>query len=260
MEQKVNVFSLDGKVIKTITLPEIFQTPFRPDIINRVITALQTHRIQPKGTNKKAGQRNTAESVGPGRALARVPRIKGGGTPAAHQGGFAPGTRGGRQAHPPKVEKNVRKAINKKENTLAIRSAIGATANKAKVSERGHVIEEIVEIPTVLVDNFEKLQKTREVREVLITIGAWNDIERASVKKIRAGKGKLRGRKYKKRKSLLIVVNKDEGIYRAARNLTGVDICEVKNLNAELLAPGGLCGRLTIWSESAFNQLESAFS
>ncbi|NVM56123.1 MAG: 50S ribosomal protein L4 [Candidatus Helarchaeota archaeon] len=260
MAQKVNIFSLDGKAKKTITLPEVFQTPFRPDIINRAVVAMQTHRYQPKGVNKKAGQRNTAESLGTGRGISRVPRIKGGGTPAAHQGGFAPGIRGGRQAHPPKAEKNIRKEINKKERILAIRSAIAATANKTKVSERGHVIDELVEIPTVLEDDIEKLQKTSEVREVFESIGAMGDIMRASVKKIRAGKGKMRGRKYKRKKSVLIVVGKDNGIFQAARNFTGVDICEVRNLNAELLAPGGHCGRLTIWSESAITQVSSLFS
>ena len=259
MSEKVNVYSLNGKALKTITLPEVFQTPFRPDIINRAVLAQQSHGFQPKGVNKKAGQRNTAESLGPGRGISRVPRIKGGGTPAAHQGGFAPGIRGGRQAHPPKSEKNLRKEINKKERIMAIRSAIAATANKEKVNARGHRIEELVEIPTVLVDEIEKLQKTSDVRELFEHIGAIPDIERASVKKIRAGKGKMRNRKYKKKKSLLIVVGKNEGIFRAARNFTGVDICEVQNLNADLLAPGGHCGRLTVWSESAMTQLGSLF-
>lgn len=260
MEQKVNIFSLDGKAVKTVTLPEVFQTPFRPDIINRAVVAMITHRIQPKGVNKKAGQRNTAESLGTGRGISRVPRIKGGGTLAAHQGAFAPGMRGGRQAHPPKAETNIRKEMNKKERAFAIRSAIAASANKEKVSKRGHVIEELVEIPTVLVDDFEKLQKTSEVREVFENLGLMGDIKRASVKKIRAGKGKMRGRKYKKKKSVLIVVGENNGIFQAARNFTGVDICEARNLNAELLAPGGHCGRLTIWTESAFSQLGTLFS
>ena len=260
MKEDVNVYSLEGKPVKTITLPELFQTPFRPDIINRAVLTAQTHRFQPKGVNKKAGQRNTAESVGPGRGISRVPRIKGGGTAAANQGGFAPGTRGGRQAHPPKAEKNIRKEMNRKERQFAIRSAIAITANKDKVSERGHLIENIVEIPLVLVNDVEKIKKTKDVREVLEATGVIPDIQRASVKKIRAGKGKMRNRKYKKKKSVLIVVGKNEGIFQAARNFTGVDICEVQNLNAELLAPGGHCGRLVIWSESAMSQLGALFS
>jgi large subunit ribosomal protein L4e len=260
MEQKVNVYSLEGKAVKTIPLPEIFQTPFRPTLINRVVNATFTHRIQRKGVNKKAGQRNTAESLGPGRALARVPRVKGAGTSKAHQGAFAPGTRGGRQAFPPLADKNPRKEINKKERILAIRSAIAITANKTKVSERGHVIDELLDCPLVLVDDLEKLQKAKEVRELFKILGVWGDIERASVKKIRAGKGKMRGRRYKRKKSALIVIEKNNGIYLAARNFTGVDICEVQNLNAELLAPGGHCGRLIIWTENAMKQLNSLFS
>ncbi|MHA1263823.1 MAG: 50S ribosomal protein L4 [Candidatus Helarchaeota archaeon] len=260
MPQKVNVYDLKGKSVKTINLPEVFETPFRPDIINRAVIALQSHRFQPQGVNRKAGQRNTAESVGPGRGISRVPRIKGGGTPAAQQGAFAPGTRGGRQAHPPRPEKNLRKEINKKERILAIRSAIAATAKKERIIRRGHKIDELIEIPTILTDEFETLKKSSEVREVFENIGAIPDLIRASVKKIRPGKGKMRNRKYKKKKSLLIVVSKNGGIFQAARNFPGVDICEVKNLNAELLAPGGLCGRLTLWSESAISQLSSLFS
>lgn len=143
---------------------------------------------------------------------------------------------------------------------MAIRSAVAATANKTKVIERGHVIDENVEVPIVLIDDFEKLQKTKEVRDVFQALGLIGDIERASVKKIRAGKGKMRGRRYRRKKSALIVVGKNDGIFRAARNLAGVDVIEVKNLNAKLMAPGGDCGRLTIWSESAINQLNSLFS
>ncbi len=259
MTPEINVYSLDGKAVKTIELPEIFQTPFRPEIINRAVLAVQTHRIQPKGVNIKAGQRNTAESFGPGRGMSRVPRIQGSGTGASNQGGFIPGSRGGRQAFPPTVEKIIRKEINMKERRLAIRSAIAATADKEKVTKRGHVLDEKVEIPLVLVDDLEKLHKTKEVREAFQALGVYGDIERASVRKIRAGKGKMRGRRYKKRKSILIVVGKNDGIFRAARNLPGVNICEVPKLNAELLAPGGLCGRLTIWSESAITQLKSLF-
>ena len=259
MEQKVNVLSLEGKPVKTIPLPAIFRTPFRPDIINRVFVAAITHSKQPQGVNEKAGQRNNAESSGVGRGVSRVPRIRGAGTGAANQGNFVPQARGGRQAFPPKVEKIIRKEINKKERLLAIRSAIAATANKAKIIERGHKFDENLEVPTVLVDDLEKLQKTKEVWDVLQAIGLIDDLERASIKKIRAGKGKMRGRKYKRRKSALLVVAKNDGIFRAARNIPGIDIVEVKHLSTELLAPGGRCGRLLIWSESAINQVNSLF-
>jgi large subunit ribosomal protein L4e len=81
-------------------------------------------------------------------------------------------------------------------------------------------------------------------------------LERIKVRKVRAGKGKARGRRYKVKKGPLIVVAKDEGISKAAKNLPGVDVCLVKNLSAELLAPGAVCGRLTIFSKSAVELLE----
>lgn len=260
MASKVNVLSLEGKRVKTISLPEVFQTPFRPDIINRIFVATISHHKQPQGVNEKAGKRSNAESSGTGRGISRVPRVRGSGTSAANQGNFVPQARGGRQAFPPSVEKIIRKETNKKERILAIRSAIAATANKAKVIERGHKFDEKLEIPTVLIDDLEKLQKTKEVQNVLQAIGLADDLERAAIKKIRAGKGKMRGRKYKRRKSALIVVAKNDGIFRAARNIPGIDIVEVKYLSTELLAPGGRCGRLLIWSESAMSQIDSLFS
>jgi len=64
----------------------------------------------------------------------------------------------------------------------------------------------------------------------------------------------MRGRRYKQRKSILIVTG-DEPL-RAARNLAGVDAVAVDQLNAELFAPGTEAGRLTVWTESAIRRLE----
>ena len=86
--------------------------------------------------------------------------------------------------------------------------------------------------------------------------GLWDDVLRAKAgRHIRAGKGKLRGRKYKGRKSLLFVAGNDSGLGKAARNLPGVDFVTVDRLNAELLAPGTRAGRLTVWTESSLEKL-----
>ncbi|HDJ96454.1 MAG TPA: 50S ribosomal protein L4, partial [Candidatus Aenigmarchaeota archaeon] len=82
------------------------------------------------------------------------------------------------------------------------------------------------------------------------------ELEKVKERKVRAGKGKRRGRKYKRKKGPLIVVANDNGIFKAAKNLTGVDVCLVNNLNAELLAPGAMPGRLTIFSKAAIEKLE----
>ncbi|MHA1595291.1 MAG: 50S ribosomal protein L4 [Candidatus Baldrarchaeia archaeon] len=253
---KVHVYSLEGEPIKEITLPEVFNTPLRPDLIRRAVISAITARIQPYGVDKMAGKRKTAESWGAGYGLARVPRIKGWGYPAAGRAAIAPMTVGGRRAHPPVPEKKIWERINKKERLLALKSAIAATANIDLVRRRGHIVDEVPELPLVISDEFQKIKKTREAREIFMKLGLWPDLVRAKEGvRIRAGIGKMRGRKYKKPKGPLIVVYEDNGIVKAIRNFPGVDVVTVNLLNVEILAPGAHPGRLTLWTESAINYL-----
>ena len=257
---KVNVFSLDGKPKERIELPEIFHEEIREDLIRRAVIAAQSNRFQPQGRNKLAGKRTSAESWGVGRAVARLPRVKGSRYSAAGRGAFVPMAVGGRQAFPPLPEKKITKKINVKEKRKAIISAIATTAVKELVEARGHVIKNVPQIPLVLEDKFQKISNTKGVIDVFAKVGLIDDLERAKVKKIRAGKGKMRGRIYKRKKSILIVIGKDEGIKKAARNLPGVDIVRAKDLGAEDLAPGGHAGRLTLYTPSALKQLEERFA
>ena len=203
-----------------------------------------------------AGKRTSAESRGTGLAMARIPRLKGQSGRAA----FAPGTVGGRQSHPPVSEKKIVKRIPKKEKRLALLSAIAATASKEVVAARGHSIVDILEIPLVVTNDLESLKKTREVEETLIRLGVLSDIYRVEEsRKVRAGRGKSRGRKVKQAVGPLIVVAEDKGIMEAARNIPGVDVARVSSLNAEMLAPGTHPGRLTIWTDSALERLNELY-
>jgi large subunit ribosomal protein L4e len=126
------------------------------------------------------------------------------------------------------------------------------------VTKRGHKIEKVPSIPLVVDDKIQTIKNTSEIMKVFENLGLIDDIERVkNTVKIRSGKGKRRGRKYKKRKSVLIVVKDNFGIFQATRNLPGVDIVEVSKLNCRDLAPGALPGRLTLWSHSAFKQLNT---
>ncbi len=254
---KIKTYSLKGKAGSAINLPPHFDTPYRPDLIKRAVLALQSRRYQPHGVDEMAGKRNTAESWQTGHGRSRMPRVKGSGTSAANKAAFAPGTVGGRVAHPPEARKVLVERINKKENRLAIRSAIAATANKDRVSERGHRIDDLPSIPLVVDNSLETLITTKEVIKVIEKLGLSADLQRAiNGRGIRAGKGKMRGRKRKTPKSFLIVVGEDQGIGLAARNLPGVDVVEVHGLNAELLAPGTHPGRLVVWTVSALERLD----
>ncbi len=254
---RVKVFDLDGNPVGEIELPEHFRTPVRIDLIRRAFLSAFTMRLQPKGTDPMAGKRTTAESFGVGLGLARVPRIKGHLWPRA---AFAPMCVGGRRAHPPKVEKRIHERINKKEKRLAIRSAIAATAIPELVKARGHIIDSVVQIPPVVIKDFEKLQFLSDVKRVLKRLGLWDDIERAHEKtRIRAGKGKRRGRRYKTPKSILVVVSDKCPVITALRNLPGVDVVKVDMLNMLVLAPGGQPGRLTLWTDEALRKLNNLF-
>ncbi|WP_136589349.1 50S ribosomal protein L4 [Salinigranum halophilum] len=240
------VRDLNGDDAGEVDLPDVFDTPFRPDLIQRAVVSAQANRKQAYGADPFAGMRTPAESMGSGRGMAHVPRENG-------QGRRVPQTVGGRKAHPPKAEKDQGKRINDKERQLAVRSAIAATADVDLVRERGHQFDDDVELPLVVSDEFEDLVKTKEVVSFLEAVGLDADIERADERKVRAGRGKTRGRKYTRPTSILFVTSEEPS--KAARNLAGVDVATAANVSAEDLAPGTHAGRLTVWTESALAEV-----
>ncbi len=247
---KANIYGLDGTVKNKIDLPDIFNTPYRPDIIRKSFNALRSHKRQPYGSDPLAGAKHATASVGKGRGRSRVPRLTQGRTAA-----LAPCVVGGRRAHPPKVEKNWREKINKKEKLLARNSAIAAASDKEIVSKRGHKFDDKLTLPIIIDDEFEKIKKTKELIETLEKIGIYNDVLRSiNGKHIRAGKGKSRGRKYRRPKSILIVATKNN-IEKSSNNLCGIDIAKPNQLNIEHLAPGGDAGRLILLTTSALKEI-----
>ena len=247
---KVNVYGIDGKETEQVNLPEVFNTPFRPDIIRKTFNVFHSNKRQPYGADPMAGCRHATASVGKGRGMSRVPRLTQGRTAA-----LAPCVVGGRRAHPPKAERDWTEKINKKQTQLAKASAFAATASKELVSGRGHKFDDKMTLPIIVDNEFEALKKTKDVIEALDKIGVYDDVLRATNgKHIRAGRGKSRGRKYKTPKSVLIVSTKGN-IEKSSNNLTGVDVVKPKEINIGHLAPGGDPGRLTIFTKSALKEL-----
>jgi large subunit ribosomal protein L4e len=255
--QKVPIYDLDGKEAEKIELTEIFRTDFRPDIIKRAVLASRRNRQIPYGVDPRAGKRTSAESWGTGRGAARVPRVKGSKTHSASRAALIPFAVGGRRTHPPDGNQNFTEKINKKEKNLAKRSAIAATADPILVESRGHIIEEVNFLPLIVLNEIESLKKTKEIQTVFHNLGLSYDLAKAKRRNshVRAGKGKRRGRKYKRGKSVLLVVGSDKGVIEAARNIPGVDAVVVDQLNTEHLAPGTHAGRLTVWTKSAVEYL-----
>jgi len=258
----VKLFDKEAKESKALNyLPLPFTVEYRYDLIKRaVLTELQNQK-QPKGVDPMAGKRTNAESRGVGYGIARIPRVRASGTPRADQGAFAPSTRGGYHPTAPKSEKKVRVKMNKKEKKLALFSAIAATAKLDLVLRRGHQITNPdLSLPIVVDEEVSKISKTKELIDFLKKLGIYADIERVkSSIKIRAGKGKRRGRRYQERKGPLLVKLGNEPIALAFKNLAGADVADVRNLPVHQLAPGCLPGRLTIWTLNAYNYLADKF-
>jgi large subunit ribosomal protein L4e len=257
---KVPIYSVKGKASKSsTTLPTAFEEPVRLDLIRRAVRAARANRRQAYGASKGAGFRHSVSWPGKGRGMARTPRKNGG----SGRGAEAPNTVGGRRAHPPKVEKEWDLKINSKEKKKAFRSALAATSQESYVSARGHELPEKATLPYVVEDKIENIASehkgeslTKRAMAMLDGLGLGEDVDRSTDGKgIRAGKGKRRGRKYRTPISVLIVLSENNGSERAFRNLSGVDVTTAKELNTELLAPGGDPGRLVVFSKAAVSAL-----
>jgi len=169
---------------------------------------------------------------------------------------FVPQAIKGRKAHPPKAEKNWTQKINKKERKKALLSAIAATSQKDFILSRGHKLNGVKHIPLIVEDKLQELEKIKDVKNVLVSLGLKEELERAKEKKIRAGKGKMRNRKYVRKKGPLLIIKEDKGICLAGKNMPGVEVVKAKDLSVDLLAPGTMPGRLCIWTVSALEEME----
>ncbi len=253
---RVPVYNQAGEPVDEVELPPVFRLYVRKDLIKRVYYSEFTARLQPKGRDPMAGRRTSAVSLGPGYGVARVPRIRG-----TMRAALVNMARGGRAAHPPRVEKRLREEVNRKERLLGTMSALAATSIVEMVRERGHVFS-ADKLPIIVgSEALEAVTSTRQAREVLAKLGVYEDIVRAKARiRWRSGKGKMRGRRYVKPKSVLFIVEDRESPFaKAVRSFPGVDVAEPAHLNILQLAPGAVPGRLTVVTTEALKGLEARF-
>jgi len=259
---KTKVFDVQGKSTKEIELPGFFSKGIREDIVSKVLEASKT--MQPYAPSLTAGKQHSASGIirharrkwrtAYGKGISRVPRkiMSGKGSQFNWVGAEIASTRGGRRAHPPKTISMINtKKINKKELSLALASAINATADTKSISKKYPRVDTkgIKELPFVVESKINSL-KTKEFIDAIKKIIGNNFFESASIrKKIRAGKGKRRGRRYKSSAGLLLVVGKEE-----QPKVKIFDFKKAQNLSVEDLASGGL-GRAVIYTENAIKEL-----
>jgi len=263
-------YSVEAEDGKNVTLPSAFESAYRPDLIRRAVHSSRANRRQAYGHREHVGKRapqpgmkHSVEWWGKGRGVSRIMRKTG-----ARTGAQNPHTRGGRRAHGPMVQKEWSQKLNSKEANAARDSAIAATADAEIVAARGHRFSDNVRFPIVLggysedgeaydVENIPLEKATKKFIAMMESIGLGDDLSRAdNGRNIRAGKGKMRGRRRRTPRSILLVVAQRDALAKAARNVPGVDVAIAKDLCAEDLAPGGDAGRLTVWTKSAISALE----
>jgi len=244
----------------TISLPAVFKAPIRPDVVNFVHQQVSKNSRQPYCVSKEAGHQTSAESWGTGRAVARIPRVRGGGTHRSGQGAFGNMCRGGRMFAPTKPWRRWHRKINVNQKRYALVSAIAASGVPALVQSKGHMIQEVPEFPLVVSDKIQEYNKTKQAVIFLRRMKAWNDIQKVyKSQRFRAGKGKMRNRRRIQRRGPLIVYGQDQGIRKAFRNIPGVDLMNINKMNLLKLAPGGHVGRFVIWTKSAFEKLDALY-
>jgi len=257
----ISVYNEKGDTTNTnVSLPAVFKAPIRPDIVSFVHFEMKKNARQPYAVSRKAGHQTSAESWGTGRAVARIPRVRGGGTHRSGQGAFGNMCRGGRMFAPTKTWRRWHRKINTNQRRYALCSAIAASGVPALVMSKGHKIEEIPEVPLVVCDKVEEYKKTKEAVSLLKKLKAWQDILKVyNTKRFRAGKGKMRNRRRIQRRGPLVIYNQDNGLTRAFRNIPGITLLNVARLNLLKVAPGGHVGRFCIWTQSAFNRLDNIY-
>jgi large subunit ribosomal protein L4e len=246
---KATVYSVEGKALKQIDLPEVFESPHREDLVKRAVLSEESTRYQPKGNYRFAGLETSARYRGRKDDFGTV---KNRGIPHVPHEVNAKGQIGkvkripyavkGRRAHPPKTAKKIVELLNKKEHAKALASALSFCADREAVCARMNT-EIGVSLPIVLEDGFEKLSKTKDVANVFKALNLMPFIEKAKKNGTRSA----------------VVVVSDSASVKAGRNLAGVQVIKASDLEVRHLAPGTHPGMLTLFCESALPEIARRF-
>jgi len=259
---KTKILDINGKEKGSIELPKFFSEPVREDIVAKVLEARKTR--QPYAPSPVGGKQHSASGkiqhtrkvwkTMQGKGISRVPRkiMSRRGSQFNWVGAEIPNAVGGRRAHPPKVISMINtKKINKKENAIAFKSALSATANEKIVEKKYSRLKgkKISGLPFVVESKIASLKAKELISSLKKILG--ETLFEVSLKKrsVRSGIGKLRGRRYKKNAGALLVTGNKEKL-----KTNVIDVQNAKSLNVTDLANGG-AGRITIYTEEAVREL-----
>lgn len=192
---KVDIYNQNTEKTGTLELPKgVFDLPWNDNLMHQVITSMQAEKRVSVAHVKGRG-----EVRGGGR---KPWRQKGTGR-ARHGSIRSPIWRGGGVTHGPTKEKNYSKKINKKMKKKAFLIALSQKLRDNEI---------------LFLDKINLTQpKTKEANTILKTLSKIKGFEKLTAKK--------------KNKAILALPKKDAEILRSFRNIPGMNISELKNLN-----------------------------
>jgi len=266
---KIQILDIKGNKTKEMT-SSIFDGQIRRDIVQRIVEIERLAEKQMYAPFYLAGLQTSASGnvkhnrhvwkTDRGRGLSRYPkkRMSDKGSHFVWVAAVAPGVRGGRRSHPPEVLRRELK-INKKEKIIGLISALAMISSLEELKKKYQTLAEIkdseikLKLPIVVESKVLSL-KTKELFNSLKNLLGENLMSIAiQNKSVRAGKGKMRGRKYKKNSGLLMITADNQD-----KKITGIDVKKVRDLKLKDIASNG--ARLTIFTEEAIKDLEKKIS
>ncbi len=257
---KVQILDINGEKLKEIET-DIFDEKIRKDVIQKV--AEVEKKKQPYAPFYLAGKQASASGkirhgrrkwkTAYGKGISRVPRkiFWRRGTQFYWQAATIASARGGRRAHPPRVLSMTKiLKINKKEKRKAFLSALALISSETEIRKKYNTLnnEKIeVKLPIIVEEKILKLSTKEFFSSLKKILKELNEIA-IQKKSVRAGKGKLRGRKYRKTAGLLFVTGNKED-----KKIQGIDVKKASQLSVSDLASNG--ARLVIFTEEAIKDL-----
>lgn len=257
---KAKLLDNKGSEKGSVELPNNFSANVREDILAKVFEAQKTSLMQPYGLMEGAGAGYSASGISRkkrhawkgtyGKGISRIPRkiMSRHGSSFNWIGATVSSTRGGRNPHGPKSEKNLFRKVNRKELIIALNSALAGTLDSKYLEKK---YGKKIESGFVFDDSILKIK----TKEFISTMGKiFGDAAYLKVKTVRAGFGKRRGRKYKSNAGLLFVIGSAEKM-----NRKGIEVVKVNEIKVKDLAPNGEPGRLACYTENAIKEIGVKF-
>lgn len=264
---KIGIIDKTGKKVGDFDLK--LSEDVREDIFKKAVTSESSLFKESHGATPLAGKKASINVTKRrqkfrstyGKGASRTPRktMWRRGKQLRFVGAFAPNTVGGRRAHPPKASKIMFKDMNNKEWLKALKVGVVASMSNALVSANGQKVP--ASYPMILDESYETIFKTRDFKDILEVIGFGEELTRAAIRKVRAGKGTMRNRTYVEKRGPLVVVSSIEvPLLKATRNIKGFDVITPELLMVSDFGMSYKPGRAVIFTKPAMEEFMEVFN